>query len=220
MPDTCQHCGRRLSPAMRLCPDCGARNPDHVAPVAVATPPARDAYTPAHDAPRAPARPAPAAAPAGHALYPRAELQGRFFASVFDGIVAGLPLVPGTIWLEMTLEHRSLADDLEGLVPAIVLCAVGAVWASWYTLTKDGRPRGQSIGKRMMGIMVVHLPTDAPCTRGQSARRAIVLAATGIIPWVGWLIEPLALLNTEGGRRLGDRVAGTQVIEVADYGPR
>ena len=40
-----------------------------------------------------------------------------------------------------------------------------------------------------------------------------------LIPGIGFLIEPIAAVVTADGRRLGDRLAGTQVIEVGDYDP-
>lgn len=68
-----------------------------------------------------------------------------------------------------------------------------------------------------MGLMVVHTRDDLPCTREQSATRALVSVATGMVPAVGFLIEPLAALIDERGRRLGDEAAGTQVIPASAY---
>ena len=39
----------------------------------------------------------------------------------------------------------------------------------------------------------------------------------GLVPYVGWLIEPIVTLSAAGGRRLGDTAAGTQVILATDY---
>jgi uncharacterized RDD family membrane protein YckC len=71
-----------------------------------------------------------------------------------------------------------------------------------------------------MGLMVVHLPTNLPCDRGQSAIRYLVMCALGLVPYVGWLVEPIVTLVAAGGRRLGDTAAGTQVIRVSDLRPR
>ena len=38
-----------------------------------------------------------------------------------------------------------------------------------------------------------------------------------IIPFVGWLIEPIIVLADGYGRKLGDRAANTQVIEKLYY---
>jgi hypothetical protein len=43
------------------------------------------------------------------------------------------------------------------------------------------------------------------------------MAGTNLIPYLGWLVEPVAAMAADGGRRLGDQVAGTQVIAVESY---
>ena len=112
----------------------------------------------------------------------------------------------------------AFAADSTGLGVALALAAVAAtIWALFYTFTKDGRPGGQSIGKKMMGLMVVHLESNQPCTMGQSALRHLVLFLLDLVPYLGWLIEPIVLLSAAGGRRLGDMAAGTQVILAAGY---
>ena len=68
--------------------------------------------------------------------------------------------------------------------------------------------------------MVVHLETNAPCNRAQSALRQLVMAGTNVIPYIGWLVEPVAAMAADGGRRLGDHAAGTQVIAVESYRAR
>jgi uncharacterized RDD family membrane protein YckC len=106
------------------------------------------------------------------------------------------------------------------MIPLALLASLAGVWAIWYAFTKDGRAGGQSIGKKAMGLMVVHLPTNLPCTTRQSALRYLILVGLGLIPYVGWLVEPIVTLVAAGGRRLGDTVAGTQVIAAAELRPR
>ena len=72
---------------------------------------------------------------------------------------------------------------------------------------------------KVTGLMVVHLQSSQPCTRGQSALRYLVLFLLNLVPYVGWLIEPIVTLAAAGGRRLGDVAAGTQVIRAADHRP-
>ena len=93
-------------------------------------------------------------------------------------------------------------------------------WALYYGATKDARGNGQSIGKKMVGLMVVGTETNQPCTLGQSIGRALVRLLFGVIPVVGQLIEPIAVLVTDDGRRVGDRAASTQVIRASDYEAR
>jgi len=86
-----------------------------------------------------------------------------------------------------------------------------------YLFLRDAR-RGQSLGKRASRLMVVSVTTGRPCSARDSAFRSLVLVLTGIlIPGVGWLIEPIVALVDKDGRRLGDRAADTQVIEVSSY---
>ena len=65
--------------------------------------------------------------------------------------------------------------------------------------------------------MVVCLKDNTPCTKGKSFLRGLIMVLLGIIPYVGWLIEPLIVLADDEGRRLGGRAADTQVIDVLDY---
>jgi uncharacterized RDD family membrane protein YckC len=90
-------------------------------------------------------------------------------------------------------------------------------WALFYSFTKDGRPGGQSIGKKAMGLMVVHLQSNQPCSRSQSALRFLVMFLLSLVLGAGWLVELIVLLIEPGGRRLGDFAAGTQVIEASAW---
>jgi len=147
--------------------------------------------------------------------YPKAPFDRRLLASLLDVAIGCAPLgVAGVL--------VALAAALSWRVAVAVGFLAGApalVWAAYYGFLKDGQERGQSIGKKKLGLMVVHLPTNAPCNRSQSALRALVMGATNVIPYLGWLVEPIVALAAEGGRRLGDHAAGTQVIAVDSYRP-
>jgi uncharacterized RDD family membrane protein YckC len=162
--------------------------------------------------------PGPADLPAGSgaaALHPRAPLGARFVAAILDGLVGLVPLgvSGGATALAFAADSTAL-----GVLFGLALAAAFG-WAIYYSFTKDGRPGGQSIGKKAMGLMVVHLPTNQPCNRSQSAVRYLVLFGLNLIPYVGWLVEPVVTLAAAGGRRLGDSAAGTQVVAVGDYRP-
>jgi len=147
--------------------------------------------------------------PRAEVVYTKAPLWPRFLASIIDALVAGLPLLPGLLLVQM-----HVMEDLGG-----VLTLFAFIWSLYYSYTKDGRPGGQSIGKKLNNLMVVHLPTNSPCTKGRSAIRMLVMQICGAIPYIGGLIEPFMVLISENGRRLGDRIAKTQVISVQDYRP-
>jgi uncharacterized RDD family membrane protein YckC len=86
-----------------------------------------------------------------------------------------------------------------------------------YGFVKDGLGKGQSWGKRTVGLMVVHLPSNRPCSVGQSCLRTLVTALVQCIPVIGQFIEPLMVLATDDGRRLADKGADTQVIDVNQF---
>lgn len=145
----------------------------------------------------------PQYAPVLEMNYPKASLLSRFWAHLVDGFIVGLPLFPG---LYLTREKQTVGLGL-------FLLAIAGIWLVYYGFCKDGMAGGQSYGKRINGLMVVSLVTNLPCTKGKSFLRALSFA----IPYVGGLIEIVMVLVTEKGRRLGDRFAGTQVIEVSHY---
>jgi uncharacterized RDD family membrane protein YckC len=165
------------------------------------------------------------AAGAPGALYPKAPLGARFAAYLIDSLIALVPaaLLGGAAIVSIWGAFADDGSGGSGGFPSpglLALALAGITWALWYSFTKDGRPNGQSIGKKAMGLMVVHLPTNQPCNRGQSALRALVMAALGMVPYVGGFIEPIVTLAADGGRRLGDKAAATQVIAVGEYRPR
>lgn len=149
------------------------------------------------------------------ALYPKAPLGNRFIAALLDTLISS---VPAWILVMATIGASQVSGVLAFTVG--IVAGVAVLWAIYYSFAKDGRPGGQSIGKKTMGLMVVHLPTNQPCSTGQSALRNLVLLGLNLIPYVGWLVEPVVTLAAAGGRRLGDSAAGTQVIAVGDYRPR
>jgi uncharacterized RDD family membrane protein YckC len=149
-----------------------------------------------------------------NAAYPKAPFDRRLLATLLDAAIACAPLgVAGA------LVAAAAAAGSAGIAIAVGILtgAPAFLWAAYYGFVKDGQARGQSIGKKKLGLMVVHLPTNAPCNRAQSALRQLVMAGTNVIPYLGWLVEPIVALAADGGRRLGDQVAGTQVIAVESY---
>lgn len=111
---------------------------------------------------------------------------------------------------------------------------IGGLAATAYWLVRDGLEveglRHRSVGKKLMGLRPVRLD-GASMDLATSARRNWPFAFGGVvqilmfIPFVGWLLMiPVALvalvvgiteivLILSGGRRLGDRTAGTRVVK-------
>lgn len=85
-----------------------------------------------------------------------------------------------------------------------------------YALLHDGMRGGQSIGKRALGLMTLHLPTHSPCTYGQSLRKRGVISVINIIPLLP-LLDLYYLFAGSRKRSLGDLVADTMVIQIDHY---
>jgi uncharacterized RDD family membrane protein YckC len=162
------------------------------------------------DAPKPDATDTPDTEPTAAPGYPKAALGPRLHAETIDGLVAVGPVFIAAFVL-------GSLPDVDALIlvrPVLVLACY--VWAFYYGFAKDGWPAGQSFGKRRAGLMVVHLATGKPCSRGQSSIRTLILVATKALP-LAVLIEPIVVLLSRDGRRVGDRAAGTQVIPVSAY---
>lgn len=144
-------------------------------------------------------------------VYTKAGLGARLGAYIVDRIIGmGPAIVAAIISFFFKLSPPSAA------IAFLNLLGTG-VWAVYYGLLKDSRNGGQSIGKAMFGLMVVNVDTNEPCSGGESATRAIVGGLVGVVPIVGWLIEPIVATVRDDGRRLGDQAADTQVIAAAQY---
>lgn len=97
---------------------------------------------------------------------------------------------------------------------------LGFLSASGYILVRDGIFGGRSIGKKLGRIIVVE--GGAPADYRTSLIRNSTLAAAYLlflIPYAGWLLGPIALavecltaLGDDKGMRIGDLLAGTQVV--------
>jgi hypothetical protein len=132
--------------------------------------------------------------------------------------------------------HRVLAKIID-LVVVFALAAVlpyplGPLLGFLYSLFADGMNfgqfRGQSVGKKVLGLQTRNLLRHEPATYMDSAyRNAPVGVATffAIIPFWGWIIlflvgAPLMVMEiylmarVENGHRLGDVMGDTEVIEI------
>jgi len=127
---------------------------------------------------------------------------------------------------------RAMARLFDAVVASILLLALpvpaGEALAAAYLLLSDGAA-GQSLGKRLVGIRAVAWRRRTPASLRQSALRNWMLAAVpllGLVPTVGplWvgaaglgvvLAEAALAALDELGWRMGDRFAGTQVVDTS-----
>jgi uncharacterized RDD family membrane protein YckC len=106
---------------------------------------------------------------------------------------------------------------------------VGFLGGLAYILIADGFAGGRSIGKRLIGLQTVLPGRHEAAGFRESIIRNLPFAvaqAAFAVPYVGWLVsaaiiafEAVLILGNEQGRRLGDEVAGTQVLDVGRLTP-
>jgi uncharacterized RDD family membrane protein YckC len=129
-------------------------------------------------------------------------------------------------WKRAGFLLRTIAKILDFLIIAAAVEIVpkaGFFAGLAYLLVGDGLPGGSSLGKKLMGIKVISTETNAPCSFRDSILRNSILGAGYLlfrIPWIGWIfiviasvLEGVVLLGSRDGKRLGDEIAGTAVIE-------
>lgn len=135
--------------------------------------------------------------PLGSGVYPKAHVLNRFIAKAIDVMLVA--------------------------AASQVIAPVGWISGLAYALIADGFPGGQSVGKRLIGLQTVVPRTKEFSGFRESIIRNLPLAFAYLlysIPYVGWLLagavvvfEALLVIGNEQGARLGDEVAGTQVLD-------
>ncbi len=110
-------------------------------------------------------------------------------------------------------QTRSLAFLIDLIIYLALFYGLGGFGhflAMLYILFRDGFFSGQSIGKKAMGIQVVHLDGRAVHFVDSSFRNVLFLFYV-VFP-VSIVVETVALIRSPEHRRLGDRIAGTRVV--------
>ena len=130
-------------------------------------------------------------------VYPKAQVLNRFIAKVIDLL---------------------LVAAASKLVPP-----VGILVGLTYILLADGFGDGRSVGKRLIGLQTIVPLTRDPAGFRESIIRNLPCGLAQLafeVPYVGWIgwgvvlsLEALLVMGNEQGRRLGDEIAKTQVIE-------
>ena len=139
--------------------------------------------------------------------YPAATLIKRLLAKIADYIIIGILVV-----------------NLNIIFPFNIISAF------FYIFIADGLFKGSSFGKKLIGIRTVYSHSMEPISYKESIIRNLPFAfllLLFIIPLWGWVLffimAPVILLfeaymawSDEMGRRLGDVLAGTAVVEYRD----
>ena len=140
--------------------------------------------------------------------------------------VGGAHSIGAGIYPKAQVLNRGIAKliDLFVVVAASqVIPPVGFFGGLAYILVADGFSGGRSIGKRLIGLQTVLPDRRTAAGFRESIIRNLPFAVAQVafaVPYVGWLVsvaiiafEAVLLLGNEQGRRLGDEVAGTQVLD-------
>jgi uncharacterized RDD family membrane protein YckC len=87
------------------------------------------------------------------------------------------------------------------------------VAAFLYLLLRDAVfVSGQSVGKFVMGLLVVSLDTGRPCSRADAVKRNLIFILPGFNV-IAVFLETATIIRDPQGQRLGDRLTNTQVVE-------
>lgn len=133
----------------------------------------------------------------GAGIYPKAQVLNRGIAKLIDVFIV------------------AVADQM--IVP------VGFLAGLAYILIADGFAGGRSIGKRLIGLQTVLPDRRESAGFRESIIRNLPFAVAQLafaVPYVGWIVsvaimalEGVLIIGNEQGRRLGDEIAGTQVLD-------
>ena len=138
----------------------------------------------------------------------------------------GTKRIEGTVYPKAHVLNRFIAKliDLFIVVGAEKIAPpVGFLSGLAYILIADGFAGGRSIGKRLVGLQTMRLDLRETAGFRESIIRNVPFGAAQMafaVPYVGWIVslailafEGLLIVGNEQGRRLGDEVARTQVLD-------
>lgn len=125
-----------------------------------------------------------------------ASLGSRLAAQLIDGLVVLLLLVfaKSTGWIAFPWSLVGAYSQLLAFALAIA-----------YFLFSDSLPNGQSLGKRLLGIVVVDERSYLNCNPWQSFLRNITTPFLSVIDWI--------FIFFGSRKRLGDMLANTVVLK-------
>lgn len=141
--------------------------------------------------------------------------------------VRGVQSISAGVYPKAQMLNRGIARLIDLFIAAAagqMLVPVGFLGGLAYILIADGFSGGRSIGKRLIGLQTVLPGQREAAGFRESIIRNLPFAVAHVafaVPYVGWLIsiaiiafEAVLIVGNEQGRRFGDEVAGTQVLDV------
>lgn len=141
--------------------------------------------------------------------------------------VRGVQSISAGVYPKAQMLNRGIARLIDLFIVAAagqMLVPVGFLGGLAYILIADGFSGGRSIGKRLIGLQTVLPGQREAAGFRESIIRNLPFAVAHVafaVPYVGWLLsiaiiafEAVLIVGNEQGRRFGDEVAGTQVLDV------
>ncbi|WP_405145133.1 RDD family protein [Sphaerisporangium sp. NBC_01403] len=152
----------------------------------------------------------------------------RPVAALADYLLVLVIATVATTGLDMLALPGFSRDVDHGLLGGYKLWGTGPAWpllviAVFIYFWAQHARWGQTVGKRLLGVRVVSLQTDAPPSVARAALRAVVFPALAMVPEYGVLImlaDVLWMLVDPRARCLHDRLAGTFVTAARQYVPQ
>ena len=140
---------------------------------------------------------------------------------------SGVHSISAGVYPKAQILNRGIAKLIDLFIVAAVghmFVPIGFLGGLAYILIADGFAGGRSIGKRLIGLQTVLPGRREVAGFRESIIRNLPFAVAQVafaVPYVGWLVsvviiafEAVLILGNEQGRRLGDEVAATQVLDV------
>lgn len=143
----------------------------------------------------------------------KAQPGNRFLAYLADGLVTILWAVPGGLigFSGELIKNYQFRETVQITGATIAFLAAIA-----YLLIKDGLNGGKSTGKKWLGLRVIRTDNGEKCSIGKSIFRNFIWIVT-LIPYLGWMLfaaEAILSLANPQGKRIGDMLANTMVVEL------
>jgi uncharacterized RDD family membrane protein YckC len=157
----------------------------------------------------------------GKATGPRAGFWQRVGAAILDGLIVGVPAwIVTAILFGLKIATKRIDGTVHvdaGKLFAEVL--IGSVVVLLYRALLDGGPRGQTIGKRVVGIRVVDASTGTVIgyPRGFGRAGAKLLFDLLMYACLIGLLDYLWMLWDAENQTLHDKMVNTYVVPVEAY---
>lgn len=140
------------------------------------------------------------------------------FAVMYSSMLTKLSRGLVSPYVKVDVRRRLYAAAVDGLLTvSLVTVSWTAGSLSWaalaaaYALLRDSF-NGRSVGKFLVGLVVISLETGRPVSWAASTKRNIIFLIPGANV-AALVLEARTVMQDPQGQRLGDRVALTQVID-------